>query len=251
MPRGPTCSTTAAGRRTRWDGSSFASPDMTTFGSIAQSDALCTALQLANFWQDLERDWMKGRLYVPRADVEAAGAKESDLDDAADHAGVAGGAGRGCRADAHALRRRPRAWPMECPADCGGSCGFTWLGGVRILDRLERDGFDVFHGRPALGPPDAPASCGARWPGRWAGPHRREPKPEPWHATPASTTPSWSCPRRNAARSSPSGISAVPWTMKWTRREMRSLSAVACSSPALEGRARRLLWRAAVSTPVS
>ena len=29
------------------------------------SDALCTALQLTNFWQDLDRDWRKGRLYVP------------------------------------------------------------------------------------------------------------------------------------------------------------------------------------------
>ena len=29
------------------------------------SDAVCTALQLTNFWQDLERDWQKGRLYLP------------------------------------------------------------------------------------------------------------------------------------------------------------------------------------------
>ena len=29
------------------------------------SDALCTALQLTNFWQDLDRDWRNGRLYVP------------------------------------------------------------------------------------------------------------------------------------------------------------------------------------------
>ena len=35
------------------------------------SDALCTALQLTNFWQDLDRDWQKGRLYVPLEDVEA------------------------------------------------------------------------------------------------------------------------------------------------------------------------------------
>ena len=35
------------------------------------SDALCTALQLTNFWQDLDLDWQKGRLYVPLADVEA------------------------------------------------------------------------------------------------------------------------------------------------------------------------------------
>ena len=30
------------------------------------SDALCTALQLTNFWQDFGRDWRAGRLYVPR-----------------------------------------------------------------------------------------------------------------------------------------------------------------------------------------
>ncbi len=39
------------------------------------SDALCTALQLTNFWQDLDRDWQKGRLYVPLDDVEACHAR--------------------------------------------------------------------------------------------------------------------------------------------------------------------------------
>ena len=37
------------------------------------SDALCTALQLTNFWQDLGRDWRIGRLYVPAETVRAAG----------------------------------------------------------------------------------------------------------------------------------------------------------------------------------
>ena len=47
------------------------------------SDALCTALQLTNFWQDFGRDWRAGRLYVPR-DVQAAcGAREDDLGGAA------------------------------------------------------------------------------------------------------------------------------------------------------------------------
>src|SRR5262247_1859884 len=46
------------------------------------SDALCTALQLANFWQDFGRDWRSGRLYVPRDVQAAAGASERDLVDA-------------------------------------------------------------------------------------------------------------------------------------------------------------------------
>src|SRR5947207_4167935 len=43
------------------------------------SDALCTALQLTNFWQDFGRDWRAGRLYVPREVQHACGADESDL----------------------------------------------------------------------------------------------------------------------------------------------------------------------------
>ena len=46
----------------------------------AASDAVCTALQLTNFWQDLEIDWAKGRLYVPASIWRAAGAREADLD---------------------------------------------------------------------------------------------------------------------------------------------------------------------------
>src|SRR5690606_20173625 len=44
------------------------------------SDAVCTALQLANFWQDFGRDWQNGRLYVPREERERHGATEIDLD---------------------------------------------------------------------------------------------------------------------------------------------------------------------------
>ena len=33
------------------------------------SDAICTALQLANFWQDVALDWRKGRIYVPLEDL--------------------------------------------------------------------------------------------------------------------------------------------------------------------------------------
>ena len=49
-------------------------------GAGVESDAVCTALQLTNFWQDLERDWRHGRLYVPLAIVRDAGAAEADLD---------------------------------------------------------------------------------------------------------------------------------------------------------------------------
>jgi squalene synthase HpnC len=122
----------------------------------AGSDALCTALQLTNFWQDLATDWHRGRLYVPAVERDAAGATEADLD-----------AGRITPAWRAALTRcaaRTRASFQQGRAVCDAVHGrlryelrLTWLGAVRVLDRLEATGFDVFNNRPALVPADAPA----------------------------------------------------------------------------------------------
>ena len=113
------------------------------------SDALCSALQLTNFWQDFARDWANGRLYVPLADRDRAGAREADLDD-----GIVTPQWR------TALRtvstRTRRLFDYGRPV-CDGVSGrlklelrLTWLGGSRILDRLEASDFDVFRHRPAL-----------------------------------------------------------------------------------------------------
>ena len=53
-PRGTTCSTTAAGLPTRSAGSCCGSPAIDEPRLDAWSDAICSALQLTNFWQDLE-----------------------------------------------------------------------------------------------------------------------------------------------------------------------------------------------------
>ena len=45
----------------------------------ALSDATCTALQLANFWQDVGVDLEKGRVYLPLADLERFGVSEASL----------------------------------------------------------------------------------------------------------------------------------------------------------------------------
>lgn len=135
----------------------------------AASDAVCTALQLTNFWQDLERDWKNGRLYVPREEQEHARAREQDLD------------GRRMTPEWQDAMRgataRTRALFAAGRPVCDGVRGrlrwelrFTWLGGSRILDRLEAAGFDVFSRRPALGPADAPVLIweALRWAGRSA-----------------------------------------------------------------------------------
>jgi squalene synthase HpnC len=120
------------------------------------SDAVCTALQLANFWQDFEIDWRKGRLYVP-ADIRlAAGAATSDLD-----TGALTPAWRDALAE---VTRRTRALFAAGRPVCDGVRGrlryelrATWLGGTAILDKLEAADFDVFARRPRLTKADVPA----------------------------------------------------------------------------------------------
>lgn len=124
------------------------------------SDALCTALQLTNFWQDLGRDWAAGRLYVPLEDRDRAGAREEDLDAARITAEWRDALGT--------VAARTRVLFAGGRAVCDGVRGrlglelrLTWLGGVRILDRVERAGFDVFRHRPALGAGDLLPLLGA------------------------------------------------------------------------------------------
>jgi phytoene synthase len=120
----------------------------------AASDAVCTALQLTNFWQDLAIDWKRGRLYVPEETWRAHQADTASLD-----GGEMTPPWRAVLADC-SLRTRElfeRGRPV-----CDGVAGrlryelrATWLGGMRILDRLDRSGYDVFRSRPKLGAFDA------------------------------------------------------------------------------------------------
>jgi phytoene synthase len=124
----------------------------------AASDALCTALQLTNFWQDLGRDWSIGRLYVPLDERRRAWAREEDL--------ASGILTPEWRVVMAAMTARTRELFAAGRSVCDGVSGrlrwelrLTWLGGMRILDALEREGFDMFHHRPSLGPWDAPGLC--------------------------------------------------------------------------------------------
>jgi len=117
------------------------------------SDAVCTALQLANFWQDLEIDWRKGRLYVPLSMVQASNADLRDL-------GRRRMSPEWQRALADVTARTRALFDLGRPVADGvrgrlrWELRATWLGGMRILDRLERERFDVFRRRPKLGMSD-------------------------------------------------------------------------------------------------
>ncbi|MPY89206.1 MAG: squalene synthase HpnC [Luteitalea sp.] len=114
-----------------------------------RSDAVCTGLQLVNFWQDFGRDWLAGRLYVPREDAERCGAREADLANA--HVTDA------WRAVLAELIDRTRVLLLDGRRVCDLVHGrlrlelrLTWLGGWTILDRLARSPRQNLRDRPTL-----------------------------------------------------------------------------------------------------
>lgn len=118
------------------------------------SDAVCTALQLTNFWQDLAIDWERGRLYVPEEIWRLHNADPSVLQTQR--------MTPEWQAAIRECSERTRALFHQGRPVCDGVSGrlryelrATWLGGTRILDRLDRSGFDVFTARPKLGAADA------------------------------------------------------------------------------------------------
>ncbi len=119
------------------------------------SDSVCTALQLTNFWQDARIDFGRGRLYLPAEELRARGAHEQDF--------AEGRLTEGWREALRAAVVRTRAFfdagrPIctAVPGRLGYELRGTWLGGVRILARLESEGFDVIRRRPRLGAADLP-----------------------------------------------------------------------------------------------
>ncbi len=118
--------------------------------NLRRSDAICTSLQLINFWQDVAVDWHKGRIYLPQDDMARFGVTEDDL-----------AAGR-CDARWQALMafevHRARTLMLDgaplaraLPGRIGWELRLVVLGGLRILERIEAVGHDVFRHRPQLG----------------------------------------------------------------------------------------------------
>jgi len=113
------------------------------------SDCICTGLQLANFWQDVEVDLRKDRIYLPQDEMARFGVNERDL--------------REKRfSDRYAallefqvertkrLFERGRTLPSQVSGRLAIELRLTWLGGMRILERIEELGYDTLNARPAL-----------------------------------------------------------------------------------------------------
>jgi squalene synthase HpnC len=124
--------------------------------ALLRSDAICTALQLANFWQDLGRDARHGRLYVPEADCRRHGVDPVTL-----LAGQDSDATQALVLDLVAWTRglMHLGAPLvhAIPGRAGWELRLVVQGGLRVLERIEDLGGATLTTRPKLGWRDAPA----------------------------------------------------------------------------------------------
>lgn len=122
-------------------------------GNLRQSDAICTALQLTNFWQDVGIDIAKGRIYLPLEDLARFGVSEADIEAGRDTpAWRALMAFEVERARALMLSGAPLA--KRLPGRVGWELRLIVQGGLRILERIEQVDYDVVRRRPTLGKRD-------------------------------------------------------------------------------------------------
>lgn len=129
---------------------------VTSRDALVQSDAICTALQLINFWQDLSVDLPRGRIYVTESDAACVGLDATRLQGGADSDAT------------RALVRSLVDWSRQTmlagaplvhrlPGRMGWELRFVVQGGLRILERIEGDNFNAMTRRPTIGKLDTPA----------------------------------------------------------------------------------------------
>ncbi|NGM88867.1 squalene synthase HpnC [Parapusillimonas sp. SGNA-6] len=148
--------------------------------NVTDADAVCTGLQLTNFWQDVAVDWHKDRVYLPldklsrhgvdldylarRATVPShSGATDAHPDDPEAPQPSGGIVQQDTAADAawRALMREQvdqargmllRGLPLtrRLPARIGFELRLVVHGGLRILERLDQLHYDMFRHRPTL-----------------------------------------------------------------------------------------------------
>ena len=114
------------------------------------ADHTCTALQLTNFWQDVSRDYLeRGRIYLPRTDMERFGVSESDI--------ANGSATDGFRALLRyecdvAMRMFQQGAPLVASLDRRSQLPVALFtrGGVAVINAIRRQGYDVLSHRPTL-----------------------------------------------------------------------------------------------------
>jgi hydroxysqualene synthase len=122
--------------------------------SLRQSDAICTALQLINFWQDLSVDLPRGRHYVPASDAARHGVTLAALETRQDSAAARALVRELC-AWAQALMHEGAPLVHRIPGRAGWELRWVAQGGLRILEKIARMEHATLRQRPTLNAADA------------------------------------------------------------------------------------------------
>ncbi|MDH5341193.1 MAG: squalene/phytoene synthase family protein, partial [Rubrivivax sp.] len=123
--------------------------------SVQRADAICTALQLINFWQDLSVDLPRGRCYVPEEDLQRHGLQPAQLLAGSDSPPTRALV-RDLVAWSRDLMRRGAPLALRLPGRAGWELRLVVQGGLRILEKIEGTNHAALSQRPRIGPRDAP-----------------------------------------------------------------------------------------------
>ena len=118
--------------------------------ALEESDCICTALQLINFWQDLSVDIPRGRIYLPADAWARHGVTEAQLLALDDHPNAIDLIAS-CARSAGASMLKGSKLPKKVPGRGGWELRLVVQGGLRILDKIEALGFNTLKTRPKLG----------------------------------------------------------------------------------------------------
>lgn len=121
--------------------------------ALHRSDAICTALQLINFWQDLGVDTRRGRLYIPESDCAARGLRGEELLAGVDSPETRALVRQQCDW-ARTLMREGAPLVHRVPGRAGWELRLVVQGGLRILDRIAQLDHATLLRRPTLRAPD-------------------------------------------------------------------------------------------------
>jgi len=113
---------------------------------LAWSDSICTGLQLANFWQDVRRDKVIGRCYIPKDVARKFGIDLTDLHDSPNFRRMMQELVVDARNRFHLGKPLVRSVPPILRTDIA----LFIRGGLAILDAIERIQFNVLENRPTL-----------------------------------------------------------------------------------------------------
>lgn len=125
----------------------------TTPQNLSYSDAICTSLQIINFWQDVRKDYAIGRIYLPQDEMARFGVTEQHIaEERVDSAWGELMQFQTQRARAMMLQGAPLGSILT--GRIGLEMRLIIAGGLRILDKLEGAQFDIYRRRPVLRPLD-------------------------------------------------------------------------------------------------